>query len=142
MAYRTTRLRTVVADGSDLSQVEFDRTITVNQTYDNQVFSTVKQVKPTDTEVQVPITPVTTGYFVEIRSDYPVMVRLNGVSATQFTLHGSNVVPVSLGAPLPDQSYFSATMTITSLYVAPIAGAQTTANVRVLITGDPLNPYV
>ncbi len=142
MAYRQTVIRTVVADDSNLSQVDYDRTATLNQTRDLQVFHTVKRVAVSDAETQVAIAPVTTGYLVDIRSDYPVMVRFNGPSATQFTLKGNNVSPTNIGAPLPDQCVFVASMTVTSIYVAPITGAAQTANVKVCVTGDPVSSYV
>lgn len=142
MAYRTTSVRTVIADDSTLDQVDYDRDATVYQSKDLQVFHTVKRVAPADAETQVSIAPVTTGYFVDIRSDYPVMIRINGVSATQFTMKSNGVPPVNLGAPLPDQCVFVATMTVTRIDIAPISGATQTANVRIAVSGDPQSSYV
>jgi hypothetical protein len=142
MAYRTTQVRTIIADDATLDQVDYDRQTTVYQTKDLQVFHTVKRVAPADAEAQVPIAPVTSGYFVDIRSDYPVQVRINGASATQFTLRSNGVSPVNLGAPLPDQCVFVATMAVTRIDIAPISGAQQTATVRIAVSGDPTSAYV
>jgi hypothetical protein len=141
MAYRITTVRTVVADDSTLDQVDYDRDTTVYQSKDLQVFHTVKRVAPADAEAQVSIAPVSAGYFIDIRSDYPVLVRINGASATQFTMKSNGVSPVNLGAPLPDQCVFVATMTVTRIDIAPISGATQVANVRICVTGDPQNVY-
>ena len=82
------------------------------------------------------------GYFIDIRSDYPVMIRLNGNTATQLTMKSNGVTPTNLGAPLPDQCVFVANVAVTSLYIAPISGATQTATVRIAISGDPTNAYV
>lgn len=142
LAYRSTQVRTVVADDSTLEQVDYDRTATVYQTKDLQVFHTTVRVAPGAADTQVPIAPIAQGYFVDIRSDYPVKVRLNGSSATQLTLTSNSVSPVSNGAPLPDQCVFVATAQVTSIYVQPISGATQTANVRIAVTGDPVSAYV
>jgi hypothetical protein len=142
MAYRTTQVRTIIADDATLDQVDYDRQSTVYQTKDLQVFHTVKRVAPADAETQVSIAPVTTGYFLDIRSDYPVLVRINGVSATQFTLKSNGVSPTNLGAPLPDQCVFVGTMTVTRIDIAPISGATQTANVKIAVSGDPQSSYI
>jgi hypothetical protein len=142
MAYRTTSVRTVIADDSTLDQVDYDRDATVYQSKDLQVFHSTKRVAPGDAESQVSIAPVTNGYFVDIRSDYPVMIRLNGVSATQLTMKSNGVPPVNLGAPLPDQCVFIANVLVTRIDIAPIAGATQTATVRIAVSGDPQNSYV
>jgi len=141
MAYRITTVRTVVADDQTLDQVDYDRDTTVYQSKDLQVFHTVKRVAPGDADTQVSIAPVSTGYFVDIRSDYPVLIRLNGNTATQLTMKTNGVTPTNLGAPLPDQCVYVATVQVTSLYIAPISGATQTASVKILISGDPLNAY-
>ncbi len=141
MAYRVTQIHTIVADDSNLNGVEYDRDGSFYQVNDLQVYSTKKRVQSTDAEVQVPLGPITNGYFIEIRSDYPILVRLNGSTATQFTLKSNNTAPTNVGAQPPDQCLFAATLAVTSLYLAPISGAQTTANVKVVVTGDPSNTY-
>ena len=141
MAYRTTSVRTIVADDSSLDQVDYDRDSTIWQTKDLQVIHPTIRIAPGAAEGPVSLGAITQGYFVDIRSDYPIMLRLNGVSATQFTMATNNTAPTNLGAPLPDQCVFIATVKLTSLYLAPIAGATQTANVRICITADPLNAY-
>lgn len=141
MAYRTTQVRTVVADDQTLDQVDYDRQTTIYQTKDLQVCHVTKRVAPADAETQVSIAPVTTGYFLDIRSDYPVLVRINGASATQFTMKSNGVSPVNLGAPLPDQCIFVASVLVTRIDIAPISGATQTANVRLCVVGDPISAY-
>lgn len=141
MAYRTTQVRTIIADDQTLDQVDYDRQTTVYQTKDLQVFHVTKRVAPADAEAQVVIAPVVAGYFVDIRSDYPILVRFNGASNTQYTLKSNGVSPTNLGAPLPDQCVFVATMTVTRIDIAPISGAQQTATVRIAVSGDPTSPY-
>lgn len=142
MSYRTTTVRTVIADDSSLSQIDYDREAAVYQTKDLQVAHPVVRIAPGASEAQISIAPVTQGYFVDIRSDYPVMVRLNGGGATQFTMASNNCSPVNLGAPLPDQCVFVANVKVTSIYIAPIANATQTANVRIAVSGDPTSAYV
>lgn len=141
MSYRTTQVRTIVADDSSLDQVDYDRDSNVWQTKDLQVYHGQVRIAPGAADSQISIAPVTQGYFVDIRSDYPVMIRLNGVSSTQLTMASNNTAPTNLGAPLPDQCVFVATVKVTSIYIAPIAGATQTANVRIAVTGDPQNAY-
>lgn len=142
MAYRTTQIRTIVADDQTLDQIDYDRQTTVYQTKDLEVFHSTVRVAPSDAEAQISLAPVSTGYFLDIRSDYPVLVRINGNTATQFTMRSNGVSPVNLGAPLPDQCIYVATINITSLYIAPISGATQTATVRIAVTGDPQSSYV
>jgi hypothetical protein len=142
MAYRTTQVRTIIADDQTLDQVDYDRQSTVYQTKDLQVSHVTKRVAPGDAEAQVSIAPVTAGYFIDVRSDYPVMLRLNGVSATQFIMKSNGVSPTNLGAPLPDQCVFVATMTVTRIDIAPISGATQTATVRIAVSGDPQSSYI
>ncbi len=142
MAYRTTTVRTVIADDSTLDQVDYDRSSNVYQAKDLIVFHTTMRVAVGASEVLVPIAPVTQGYFLDIRSDYPVMVRLNDVSGTQFTMATNNSSPVNLGAPLPDQCVFVANIKISSIRIEPIAGATQTATVRIAVSGDPQSAYV
>jgi len=142
MAYRTTQVRTIVADDQTLDQVDYDRDTTVYQTKDLIVFHGTTRIAPGASDTQIPITPVVNGYFIDIRSDYPVMIRLNGNTATQLTMKSNGVSPTSLGAPLPDQCVFVANVAVTSLYIAPISGATQTATVRIAISGDPQSAYV
>lgn len=141
MAYRRTVLHTQVGDDSNLANLDFDRRAVLDQSQDQQVFHTTKTVSPSDAEVQVTIAPVTVGYFVEVRSDYPIMLRINGNTATQFIMKSNNVQPVNVGAPTPDRCVFSATISCTSIYLAPIVGALQAAKVKIVVTGDPVNSY-
>ncbi len=141
MAYRRIDAEVVVADDSSQDQIAYRRRITTWQTADNEVFQAVVRVVPGAADTQVPIAPITTGYGIAIFSDYPVKVRINGVGATQLTMSPGAVSPTYLGAPTPDQCCYIATVQVTSLYLEPIAGAAQTANVRIVITGDPTNAY-
>lgn len=140
--YRSATVQVTTGDDSNLTQKGFDRKATFYQTKDQEEFSTVRRVAPADSEATVSIAPVTTGYFIGLYSDYPVKVRINGASATQFTMRSNNVSAVNVGAPLPDQCCFVATMEVTELRLEPIASASQTANVRIVITGDPTSAYV
>lgn len=141
MAYRKIEAEVVVADDSSQDQIAFRRRITTWQTLDNETFQATVRVLPGAADAAVAIAPITTGYTIAVFSDYPVKMRLNGVSATQLVMSPGAVSPTYLGAPLPDQCCFIATVQVTSLYLEPIAGASQTANVRIVITGDPSNAY-
>lgn len=142
MAYRKTVLHSMCGDDSNLSNLDWDRTAVVDQTQDLQVFHTSKTVGPADAEAIVPIAPVVNGYYIEVRSDYPVLLRINGVSATQYQMTSNNVQAVNVGSPIPDKCIYTATIRVTSLYLAPITGAQQAAKVKVLVTGDPTSSYI
>lgn len=142
MAYRKTVIHSSVGDDSNLTNIDWDRTAVIDQSQDLQVFHTAKTVGPADAEAIVPIAPVVNGYYIEVRSDYPVLLRVNGVSATQLTLTSNNVQPVNVGAPIPDKCVYMASAKITSLYLAPITGATQSAKVKILVTGDPVSVYV
>lgn len=142
MAYRTATLNFKAGDSSSLDAVLFDRLSTFYQTKDLETFSTFVRIGTADAETTIAIAPVTTGYFIALFSDYPIKVRLNGASETQFTMKSNNVTPVSTGAPAPDQCVLLFTGTITAVRLEPISGAAQTANVKIFISGDPANSYV
>lgn len=142
MAYRRTVLHTQVGDDSNLASNQWDRPLVIDQSQDQQVFETIKTVNPADAEAQLSIAPVVNGYYVEIQSDYPIMMRVNGNTATQLTMKSNNVQPVNVGAPTPPRCFYAATVTCTSIYLAPIAGATQAAKVKVLVVGDPISAYI
>lgn len=142
MAYRSTQVSTVVAGDSNLRPKMFDGSASIYQGADLKVFTGFVQVAPADAEALIPITPVVNGYFIHLQSDYPVQVRINGVSATQFVMHSNNVASTNVGSPLPPQCVFLMTAAITSLRLAPITAAAQTANVLISVTGDPSSSYV
>lgn len=115
--------------------------IDCTQNRDLESFTGRVQVTAAATEAAVALAPVTTGYFIALLSDYPVKVRLNGASGTQFTLTPSQVASVNTGSPLPYQCAFVASCQVTELRLAPISGATRTANVTVFISGDPTTAY-
>ncbi len=131
-----------VADDSNLDQLSVDRAATLYQTADNKSVSILYRVGPSDAETQITIPGITTPYFLAVLSDYPVRVRLNGNSATQFTLVSNGAQATNVGAPLPDQCVFMMTGLVTSIYLQPIASAAQTANVKIILTGDPVSAYV
>lgn len=141
MAYRKTVLHTQVGDDSNLQNDDWDRRLVIDQSQDQQVFVGRRTVLPGDADTLIPITPVVNGYYYEIRSDYPVMFRINGNTATQQTMKSNNVQPVNVGAPTPDRCFAAATAAVTSIYIAPISGAQQAAKVKILVVGDPTNSY-
>lgn len=141
MAYRLTTIKTVVADDIELARKFYEGACVTYQTLDQEVVVKRVRVGTSDSDTAVDITPITSGKYVEIRSDYPVRVRINGVGATQFTLNGQGVAAVAQGAPMPDKCAFVAHIDVTSVYLQPIASAAQTANVTLILTGDPVSVY-
>lgn len=141
MAYREFQVSVTVADDSNKSAVSFDRSAFVYQTKDLESVTQSFRVAPADAEFQVSMGQVGTAYGWALYCDYPVLVRLNGVSATQFTMHTNNVPATNSGAPLPPQCVAINNFEITSIRVAPISGAAQTANCWFVATGDPANAY-
>lgn len=139
--YRLIQVRAVVADDGNLFGKTFDRSATLFQTRDLEATAPALRVAPGAAEAQVNLGALSTGYAIALFADYPVKVRLNGPSATQFTLRSNSTPPVNQGAPLPPQCVFVATMDVSSLYVEPIASATQTASVWLVVTGDPTNSY-
>lgn len=141
MAYRYTRVETGVAYDSTLNYPVFGPIKAYfDQVKDLQTFDTVIRIAPGAAQAQVSIAPVTTGYFLMILSDYPVQVAING-NSPQFILKSNNPPAVNVGSPLPPSCCLMLTGQVTSLYLTPITGAAQTANVTVLVTGDPTNSY-
>lgn len=140
--YRETTITTGLFDDVNQTRAYYGpSTLAVTQTLDKEGFSKLVRVGASDAEAAVDITPLTTAYYIELRSDYPVLVRINGSSATQFTLIGQNTTVKNVGAPVPDKCFFAATMTVTSVRLAPITAASTTANVTLILSGDPTSAY-
>lgn len=131
----------VSVDSSFTSPLFGPAKVVCYQQKDNQEFHTRATVAPGATETAIAIAPVTQGYFFCLFSDYPVLVRLNGPSATQFTLNTNNVAATNVGSPLPNQCCLILTGQVSSVRLAPIASAQQTANVTIVVTGDPTNAY-
>lgn len=142
MAYREFQVSVVVADDSNKSSKSFDRQAYIYQVKDLETVGPTIRVQPADAEVQVSLGTITTGYAFAIFADYPIRVRINGASATQFIMHSNNVPATNTGAPLPPQCVFMGNVEITSIYVQPIVNAQQTANVWLSVTGDPASVYV
>ena len=141
MAYRLLEARIQVADDSNLDQLLFDRRIVSYQTKDLKVVTKNVRVAASDADTAIDLTPISQGYFYAIYADYPVRFRINGVGATQQTLVTSGVAATNLGGPMPDQCFACANALVTSIYLQPIAGATQTANVRIVVMGDPTNAY-
>ena len=139
---RIFEIRAVVADDSNMQQVAFDRIAVLTQTKDLESASPTIRVAPADSDTSIGLGTITAGYGVAVFSDYPIKVRFNGSSATQFTLTSNNVPATNVGAPLPAQCFIGGTFNVTSVYVAPITGAAQTANVWIACTGDPTSAYV
>lgn len=142
MAYRETIVTTTVSDDFQQTRSYYGpSTCAITQTLDKEVVTKLVRVAPADAEAVVDITPLATAYYLEIRSDYPVMLRINGSSATQFTLIGQNATVTNVGAPVPDKVVVVFPATVTSVRLAPITSASQTANVTVICTGDPVSAY-
>src|SRR5262245_40456653 len=139
--YRRMDLKVVVADDSNLEQVIFERSATIWKTLDLESVSPTLRVAPADGDTQVSLGAVTSGKFVALFSDYPIRFRINGAGATQFIMSSANVPATNVGAPLPAQCAFAGNLDVTSVYVQPIASAAQTANVWIVVCGDPTNNY-
>lgn len=142
MAYREFQVAVVVADDSNKSSVSFNRTAYIYQTKDLESVSPSIRVQPADSEALVSLGTITTGYAFSVFCDYPIRIRLNGVSATQHVMHSNNAPVVNTGAPAPPQCVLMGNIEITSIYVQPIVNAQQTANVWITVTGDPASAYI
>lgn len=141
MAYREFQVAVTVADDSNKSSVSFDRSAFIYQTKDRESVNQSFVVAPGDAEFVVSMGQVTLAYAWAVFTDYPVLIRPNGVSATQFTMHTNNVPATNSGAPVPPQCIALNTFELTSLRIAPITGAGQTANVWFVAIGDPSNAY-
>jgi len=139
--YRRMDLKVVVADDSNLEQIVFERSATIWKTLDLETVSPTLRIAPTDGDTQISLGSITNGKFIALFADYPIRFRMNGAGATQYTMSLANVPATNLGAPLPAQCAFAGNLNITSLYIQPIASAAQTANVWVVICGDPLSDY-
>lgn len=142
MAYRLFQLSATVGDDSNLQQKAFDRTATLTQVNDLEVANPTIRVAPADSDTQISLGTIAQGYAIAVFSDYPVKVRFNGNTSTQFTLTSNGATQTNVGAPLPAQCFIAGTFLVTSLYVAPISSAAQTATVWVVCTGDPTSAYV
>ena len=141
MAYRMTTIATVVADDSELGRKYYDGKAQVYQTLDQKVVTKVVRVGTGDAEAAVDITPITSGKCIQVLSDYPIKLRLNGAAETQFVGIGQGVKVTNQGSPVPDKCIFYLTCNVTSVRLAPITSATQTANVTVIVTGDPISDY-
>lgn len=141
MAYRLFEVRAVVADDQTMMNKSFDRSAMIWQSKDLEAVAPTIRVGASDSEATISLGTITTGYAFCIFSDYPILVRLNGSSATQFTMHTNSVPVVNTGAPVPPQCVFMGNIEVSSIRVSPITGAAQTANVWLAVTGDPTNAY-
>lgn len=139
--YRQTSSETVVAEDSNLEAITYERKVFIYQTKDNLTFTGRVRIAPSASQAGVAITPVTTGYYYKITSDYPIMFRINSSTGTQFTMHTNNVSATNVGSPAPHQCLAEGTVGVTEIYLQPISGATQTANVDVVVSGDPQNAY-
>lgn len=142
MAYRLMRLQMAVADDASMSQLSFSRDAEMWQVRDLEVAAPTVRVGTADAEAAISLGTLTTAYGIAIFSDYPIKVRLNGASETQFILTSNNTPATNVGAPNPAQCFFACTAQVTSLRIAPIASAARTANVWICASGDPATAYV
>lgn len=140
--YRLLEVRTVVADDSSLINKAFERSAVIWKTVDLESASPTLRVGTSDAEATVSLGSVSTGKFIAVYSDYPIRLRLNGASETQFTLNTGDVPVTNNGAPTPPKCFFGGNFDVTSLRVQPISGATQTANVWVVVTGDSISAYI
>lgn len=111
---------------------------------DLQSYSQIHNVNAGDTEFTVPISSMlTTSYFALVVSDYPVLLRFVNAGSAQWTMRTNNVAVANFGSPSPDQCVmlFTGGLPNNYLTISPITGAQSTAHVKILVTGDPQVAY-
>jgi hypothetical protein len=138
--YRQAIVKVVVADDSNLAN-KTERELCVYQTRDLEAggLPTIR-IAPGDEEIQVVLGNIAVGYFIHVQSDYPVQWRLRDSDGLNPFTPG-NVQPTNLGAVLPPQCFLTTTSRIPGLYLSPIDSAGQTANVTILISGDPSSAY-
>lgn len=144
--YRYARVEVAAANDSTLTVPIFGPVRAFfDQTKDLQQYAQVHRVNATDPEFTVPVSSlITNSYFVAIFSDYPVLLRFVGVSTAQVQLRSNNVAASNFGSPPPPQCVHLSTAGLVNQYLTltPIAGAVQTANVTVMVSGDPLSAYL
>ena len=114
---------------------------TVSQTADNKEFSVGYRIGPSDGEFTVPYSTVITNvYRWMLFSDLPIQYR-RSLTDAKVTLASGNVPAVNVGAPSPWQCFVGGTEKISGLYLSPVTGATATANVYLILCGDPSNAY-
>lgn len=139
MAYRLIELHAVVADDSNQANKSFDRTATIWQVNDLESATPTLRVAPADGLTSISLGTVAQGYAIIVLSDYPIRYKFNGGNLE--TMTSNNVPAMNVGAPLPANCFAGGTFLVTSLSVQPIVSAAQTANVWVMVTGDPTNAY-
>ena len=135
-------LKVVVADDSNLEQIVFQRSATIWKTLDLETVTPTLRIAPADGDTQISLGSITNGKFIALFADYPIRFRINGAGATQYTMSTANVQATNLGAPLPAQCAFAGNLNIASLYIQPISAAAQTANVWLVVSGDPVSDYI
>lgn len=142
MSFSKFEISAIVAPDSTFVNDDGQLDCYVTQTKDLKSFCNRISVAPGVSQFQVDYSSsLTTVYRWAIVSDYPIMFRLKGSSADQYTMVSGTPPVVNVGAPTPYQCFASGTTQISSLYLQPIANATQTATVKVLLVGDPLNAY-
>jgi hypothetical protein len=142
MAYRLIELHVAVGDDSSLQAVEFNRSTTLTQVNDLITASPTMKILPGASQAQVLLGSLVQGYSCWVFSDYPVLVRFNGASSTQFQTTSNGIPATNIGAPLPPACVIGGGFLMSSLYIAPIANAAQTATCWIVATGDPQSAYV
>lgn len=138
--YRMMKVYCVVADDSNLNNKSFERSATIWKTVDLKADAPTLRVAPADTNTQVAL-PVTNIKAWAVFADYPVQVRFNASNGTPHPMSVSNVPAVNVGSPLPPQGCIAGNTTITGIWLSPITSASQTANVWIMVVGDPIADY-
>ncbi len=130
-----------VARDSTLTDLLASGGAIVSQVNDNKEFQIGYRIGPSDAEFTVPYSTVITNvYRWMLFADTPVQYR-RALSDAKVTLAAGNTASVNVGAPSPWQSFVGGTEKIPGLYLSPASGATATANVLVILVGDPTNAY-
>ncbi len=129
---------------TDVNQTEVlygPNTVATTQNLDQELVVKRIPLSSSASETTVDITPLTTAKRAWITSDYPFRLRLNGASETQFVINADNGTVTNVGAALPARIAFHIPFNITAVRVQPVSGAGATANITIVLAGDPSSDY-
>lgn len=136
--FRETRI--ILQTGDDAGTLARLLDQTLDQALDLKQALAQVSVNPSDTEFAI-ATNISNVYNCTIASSYPILVRFNGDSATQFQLTSNSVAEQNIGSTPVYTCVAVLPFKITSLKLAPIAGATQVAQVKIIMTGDPAVAY-
>lgn len=139
--YSIMKASIVVGRDSTLTDTLAQGQATVYQVNDNKEIQFAYRVGANDAEFTVPYsTAITNVYRWMLFSDQPIQYR-RSLTDAKVTLASGSVASVNVGAPQPWQCFVGGTEKIAGLYISPAVGALNTANVLIILCGDPAIAY-